>query len=252
MREAGSPKQRLDQILVERGLAPSKTVARALIMAGKVRQGTARLDKPGKTFAADTPLEVEAPPRYVSRGGEKMEAALRAFGLNLTGKTVLDIGASTGGFMDCLLQHGAVSATGVDVGRAQLHPRLHQDPRITSCEKVNARHLQPGDLPRETYDILVIDVSFISLRLIVPAVWPFLISGGEAIFLLKPQFEATREEVARGKGIIDEDTVRERIRDELLDFFTQTLPGAEVAGCIPCPVHGGDGNREFLAYLRKA
>lgn len=242
---------RLDALLVERELAPSKSAAQALIMAGKVRHGTDRLDKPGKSVPADLPLEIEQPPRYVSRGGDKMAAALEAFTIDPQGKTVLDIGASTGGFMDCLLQHGAISATGIDVGRAQLHPRLQNDQRVTSREKVNARYLSRPDLTRDLYDFLVIDVSFISLRLIAPAVWPFLNTPGEAVFLLKPQFEASREEVAKGRGIIQEDAVRERIRDDLEQFFQAQLPSVEVVGTIECPVAGGDGNREYLTYLRK-
>ncbi|MCH8475775.1 MAG: TlyA family RNA methyltransferase [Opitutales bacterium] len=244
-------RKRLDDILVDRGLAPSKAVAKALIMAGKVRSEERLLDKPGKAQPVDIPVTVEQPPRFVSRGGEKMQAALDAFDLCPAGATVLDVGLSTGGFSDCLLQAGAVGITGIDVGRAQLHPKLGADPRLTSIEKCNARHLQPGDLPRELYDWLVIDVSFISLRTVLPAVWPFLGVPGQAVLLIKPQFEAHREEVARFRGVIQDEAIRARIRDEFEEFIRRDLPGAGAPRIIDCPVHGGDGNQEFLAHVVK-
>ncbi|MCC5788660.1 MAG: TlyA family RNA methyltransferase [Opitutales bacterium] len=249
--KAPGNRKRLDDILVERGLAPSKAVAKALIMAGKVRSEDRVLDKPGKAQLGDIPLTVEQPPRFVSRGGEKMQASLEAFGLSPKGLSVLDVGLSTGGFSDCLLQAGAGEITGIDVGRAQLHPKLGNDPRLTSIEKCNARHLQPGDLPREYYDWLVIDVSFISLRTVLPAVWPFLASPGQAVLLIKPQFEAEREEVARSRGVIREEAIRQRIRSEFEDFFARQLPGVGAYEIIDCPVHGGDGNQEFLAHVVK-
>lgn len=246
-----SAKGRLDDLLVQRGLAPSKAVAKALIMAGKVRTEDRVLDKPGKTYPADFVFTVKEPPRFVSRGGEKMQAALDTFGISPEGATVLDIGLSTGGFSDCLLQAGAAEITGVDVGRAQLHPKLAKDPRLTSIEQCNARHLGPGELPRDLYDWLVVDVSFISLRTILPAVWPFLGTSGQAVLLIKPQFEASREEVSRHSGIIRDEEVRQRIRQEFETFLSAELPGARICQIIDCPVHGGDGNREFLAHLVK-
>src|SRR6187399_3128453 len=167
-------KIRLDELLVVRGLAATRAQAKALVMAGRVLHGTERLDKPGKDFAEDVELTVEQPPRFVSRGGEKLSAALEKFALDLKGAHVLDVGASTGGFTDCALQAGAADVVCVDVGRAQLHARLRADPRVTNLEKINARHLDPGALPRREFDVIVMDLSFISLRTVLPATWPLL------------------------------------------------------------------------------
>jgi 23S rRNA (cytidine1920-2'-O)/16S rRNA (cytidine1409-2'-O)-methyltransferase len=245
-------KQRLDELLVARGLSETRSQAKALIMSGRVRHGTERLDKPGKEYAADYELTIDQPPRFVSRGGEKLAAFLEKFPVNLTGANLLDIGASTGGFTDCALQAGAVSATCVDVGHGQLHERIRRDPRVTNLEKTNARHLQPGDLPRTSYEAVVMDVSFISLKSVLPAVWPFLAAGGTLIALVKPQFEAGKTEVDKGQGIIRDDVVRLRVLAEVRGFALQELPGAEVFGEMECPVAGADGNREFLLGLTKA
>ncbi|MBL9199671.1 MAG: TlyA family RNA methyltransferase, partial [Opitutaceae bacterium] len=156
-------RSRLDELLVVRGLAESRAQAKALIMSGRVRRGTERLDKPGKEFPADTELTVERPPRFVSRGGEKLAVALSHFAIDLQGTHVLDVGASTGGFTDCALQAGAADVVCVDVGRAQLHARLRADPRVTNLEKINARHLRASDLPRAEFDAIVMDLSCISL-----------------------------------------------------------------------------------------
>src|SRR3954470_14397207 len=170
------PKMRLDELLLARGLAESRSQAKALIMAGRVLRGTERLDKPGKEFLEDTPLQVEQPPRFVSRGGEKLSGFLQAFPTEivLAGAHVLDLGASTGGFTDCVLQAGAASVICVDVGRAQLHAKLRADPRVTNFEKINARHLRPSDLPRSSFDAVVMDLSFISLKAVLPAAWQFV------------------------------------------------------------------------------
>jgi len=245
-------KQRLDELLVTRGLSASRSQAKALIMSGRVRHGTERLDKPGKEYPVDFALSVDQPPRFVSRGGEKLAAYLEKFPLDLHGAHVLDIGASTGGFTDCALQAGADSATCVDVGTAQLHDKLRRDPRVTSLEKTNARHLAPGALPREHYDVLVMDLSFISLKSVLPAVWPFLRAGGSLIALVKPQFEAGKAEVDRGAGVIRDDAVRVRVFAEVRDFALRELPGASVHGEMECPIHGADGNREFLLGLRRS
>ena len=245
-------KQRLDELLVIRGLAPSRAQAKALIMTGRVRHGTDRLDKPGKEYPADFELTVDQPPRFVSRGGEKLAAFLEKFPVDLRGAHLLDVGASTGGFTDCALQAGAASATCVDVGHGQLHDRIRRDPRVTNLEKTNARHLAPGTLPRAAYDVLVMDLSFISLRSVLPAVWPFLRTGGVLIALVKPQFEAGKAEVDKGQGIIRDDAVRLRVLAEVRAFATKELPGAAVFGEMESPVHGADGNREFLLGLRKA
>ena len=244
-------KTRLDELLVARGLAPTRAQAKALIMSGRVRHGTERLDKPGKEFSADFELTLDQPPRFVSRGGEKLAAFLEKFPLDLTGAHVLDVGASTGGFTDCTLQSGAASVTCVDVGHGQLHEKIRRDPRVTNLEKLNARHLAPGALPRASYDAVVMDLSFISLKTVLPAVWPFLRPGGTLIALVKPQFEAGKAEVDKGEGIIRDDAVRARVLAEVRDFALRELAGAHLLGEMACPVHGADGNREFLLGLRK-
>ena len=247
-----APKQRLDELLVARGLAPTRAQAKALIMSGRVRHGTERLDKPGKEYAADYDLTIDQPPRFVSRGGEKLAAFLEQFPMDLTGAHVLDVGASTGGFTDCALQAGAVSATCVDVGHGQLHEKIRRDPRVTNLEKTNARHLSPGALPRASYDVVVMDLSFISVKSVLPAVWTFLRPGGNLNALVKPQFEAGKAEVDKGEGIIRDDAVRARVLAEVRDFARRELPGAELRGEMECPVHGADGNREYLLGLTKA
>ena len=186
-------KQRLDELLVARGLAPTRAQAKALIMSGRVRHGTERLDKPGKEYPADFAIEIDQPPRFVSRGGEKLAAYLERFPVDLRDAHVLDVGASTGGFTDCALQIGAASATCVDVGHGQLHEKLRRDPRVTNLEKINARSLAACDLPRASYDTVVMDLSFISLKSVLPAVWPFLRSGGVLIALGQKRAKEVRE-----------------------------------------------------------
>jgi 23S rRNA (cytidine1920-2'-O)/16S rRNA (cytidine1409-2'-O)-methyltransferase len=244
-------KQRLDELLVLRGLSPTRTQAKALIMTGRVRHGTERLDKPGKVYPADFEVTIDQPPRFVSRGGEKLAAFLEKFPVDLTGLNVLDVGASTGGFTDCALQAGASTVTCVDVGFGQLHDKIKRDQRVTNLEKTNARHLQPGELPRASYDAIVMDLSFISLKSVLPAVWAFLTPGGTLIALVKPQFEAGKAEVDKGQGIIRDDIVRERVLAEVREFALRELPGASVIGEMECPVHGADGNREFLLGLKR-
>ena len=244
-------KIRLDELVVARGLAESRAQAKALIMSGRVLHGTERLQKPGKDVAPDLELVVEQPPRFVSRGGEKLAGALAQFTLDLHGAHVLDIGASTGGFTDCALQAGAVDVVCVDVGRAQLHARLRADPRVTNIEKLNARFLRPGDLPRDRFDVVVMDVSFISLRSVLPAVWPFLRAGGTLVALVKPQFEAGKAEVDKGRGVIRDPAVQEATLVRVRDFALAELPGATLVGTMDSPIAGTDGNREFLLCLRK-
>jgi len=236
MSPATPKKQRLDELLVARGLAESRAQAKALIMAGRVRRGTERLDKPGKEFASDTELAVEQPPRFVSRGGEKLAAALAHFALDLRGAHILDVGASTGGFTDCALQAGAASAVCLDVGRAQLHAKLRNDSRVTNLEKVNAR----------------MDLSFISLCAVLPAVWPFVREEtGWLIALVKPQFEAGKAEVDKGRGVIRDAAVQDAALAKVRDFALAELPAAELVGHIDSPIKGADGNREFLLVLKK-
>jgi 23S rRNA (cytidine1920-2'-O)/16S rRNA (cytidine1409-2'-O)-methyltransferase len=245
-------KIRLDELLVARGLAETRTQAKALILAGRVWRGTERLDKPGRELPEDVDILLEQPPRFVGRGGEKLAAYLEKFPLDLRGAHVLDVGASTGGFTDCALQAGAASATCVDVGRAQLHGKLRADPRVTNLEQLNARHLRAGDLPRASYDAVVMDLSFISLKSVLPAVWPFLRAGGTLVALVKPQFEAGKAEADKGRGVIRDDAVRQAALDGVRDFALAELPGAQLIGEMESPVSGSDGNREFLLGLRKA
>jgi len=244
-------KQRLDEVLVARGLAASRAQAKALIMSGRVLHGTARLDKPGKEVASDIELCVEQPPRFVSRGGEKLAAALAHFAIDLRGAHLLDVGASTGGFTDCALQAGAATAVCLDVGRAQLHAKLRADPRVTNLEKINARHLAAGDLPRSEFDAIVMDLSFISLCAVLPAVWPFLRAGGPLVALVKPQFEAGKAEVDKGRGVIRDPAVQDAALQRVRDFALAELPHAELLGHIDSPIKGADGNREFLLALRR-
>ena len=244
-------KLRLDELLVERGLVESRAQAKALIMGGRVRRGTERLEKPGKEYPMDCLLEIEQAPRFVSRGGEKLIAFLEAFPMDLKGFEVLDVGASTGGFTDCMLQAGATRAICVDVGRAQLHARLRNDPRVTNLEQVNARHLRKGDLPLNDFDLVVMDLSFISLKQVLPAVWPFVKTGGTLIALVKPQFEAGKAEVDKGRGVIRDACVRQAVLEEVSAFALAELTGSLMIGRIDSPITGADGNHEYLIGLRK-
>jgi 23S rRNA (cytidine1920-2'-O)/16S rRNA (cytidine1409-2'-O)-methyltransferase len=245
-------KLRLDELLVARGLVASRAQAKAMIMSGRVRRGTERLEKPGKEFPEDLDLTIDQPPRFVSRGGEKLAGFLERFPLDLQGTHVVDVGASTGGFTDCVLQAGAADVICVDVGRAQLHPKLRGDPRVTNLEQVNARHLRPGDLPRSDFDVAVMDLSFISLRSVLPAVWSLLRPGGRLIALVKPQFEAGKAEADKGRGVIRDVAVQEAVLKGITAFALQELPGSSLLGSMDSPITGTDGNREFLIGLSKA
>lgn len=245
-------KQRLDELLVERGLVESRAQAKGLIMSGKVRSGTERLDKPGKEYPVGIPLEVLQPPRFVSRGGEKLSAFLEAYPMDVSGSTVLDVGASTGGFTDCLLQAGAARSVCVDVGRAQLHAKLLGDPRVTNIEKLNARNLTKGDLPLDQFDLVVMDLSFISLCSVLPAVWPFLKPTGTLIALVKPQFEAGKAEVDKGRGVIRDPEVRQAVLEMITRFALAELPHSTLIGRIDSPITGADGNHEYLIGLTKS
>lgn len=241
---------RLDVEMVTRGLAESREQAQRFILAGEVWVNGQRWDKASKPCAAGLDVEVRGHDRYVSRGGHKLEGALKDFSIDPTGLRCLDIGASTGGFTDCLLQHGAGEVVGVDVGNGQLHWKLRNDPRVKIFEGVNARDLAaiaaekfPG-----IFDLVVTDVSFISLRLVLPPAFDLLDSGGRVIALIKPQFEAGRAEVGKG-GIVRDPAVRQRVVDGLLrwagDFPVRSV------GVVPSPLPGRDGNEEFLWLLQK-
>jgi 23S rRNA (cytidine1920-2'-O)/16S rRNA (cytidine1409-2'-O)-methyltransferase len=186
----------------------------------------------------------------VSRGGVKLSPELDHFGFDPNGRVALDVGASTGGFTDCALQAGAADVVCVDVGRAQLHAKLRADPRVTNLEKINARHLRPGDLPRADFDAIVMDVSFISLKAVLPAVWNFLRPGGTLVALVKPQFEAGKAEVDKGRGVIRDVAVQDAVLARIGAFAVAELAGAEIVGTMDSPITGADGNREFLLVLR--
>lgn len=247
-------KQRLDILLVERGMAESRSLAQRLVMAGQVRvEGQVAL-KPGQEVPQEALLEVDLGPRFVSRGGEKLAAALEAFQVDVRGKTCADVGASTGGFSDCLLQNGARRVYAIDVGKGQLHWKLRQDERVVVMEETNARYLTR--LP-EAVDLVVIDASFISLRHILPAVHNWLARAqtpasiaGEVIALIKPQFEAGRELASRGAGVIRETQDQREILQGVLVFCQSA--GFAVAGLIRSPLLGPKGNVEFLAWLTQA
>lgn len=242
-------KTRLDQMLVARSLAASRTVAQALILEGKVRVGGQTETKAGRMVTDDAEIEVEAPPRFVSRGGEKLEGAFVAFpGWTVDGLVCLDVGSSTGGFTDCLLQHGAMRVMAVDVGTNQLAWKLRADPRVWARENFNARYMTAADLP-ERPARAVTDVSFISLTLILPPMAEVLLPGGEIVSLIKPQFEAGRGQ-APG-GVVTDPAVRARVVDDISRFGTQKL-GLDLLGVAESPLRGRDkGNIEYLAWWRK-
>lgn len=243
-------KKRLDDLIVSKGMADSRTQAKALILSGKVKLGTERLDKPGKNLPENSAIHVEAAPRFVSRGGEKLEGMLNFLKIPVKGLRVLDVGASTGGFTDCCLQRGASEATCVDVGRAQIHNKLIQDKRVTNIEKTNARYLKEGDLPHADYPLIVMDLSFISLTKVLPAIWSFISPGGHLIALVKPQFEAEKHEVDIGRGIIRNKDIHNRILTNIKNFSLSQLDSCELLGTMESPIRGTDGNREFLIALR--
>jgi 23S rRNA (cytidine1920-2'-O)/16S rRNA (cytidine1409-2'-O)-methyltransferase len=249
-RAARPSRQRLDQLLVERGLVETRSRAQALVMAGKVRVGegdAARTDrKPGDLLDAATPVEVVEPQPYVSRGGHKLAAAVDAFGIDPRGRICLDVGASTGGFTDVLLQRGAARVYALDVGRGQLSERLRGDPRVVSMERTNARTLGPAALP-EPVDLAVVDVSFISLGLVLgPVASCFGASGGDLVVLIKPQFEAGRDLVPG--GVVRDPAVHLDVLRAVVDRAS-TL-GLEPLDATPSPITGPEGNREFLLHLR--
>lgn len=236
-------KRRIDQLLVERGLAETRERAQALILAGYVHSGGKRIEKPGQQIPEDAAIDVTERLRYVSRGGLKLEAALRDFHIDAGGKICLDVGASTGGFTDCLLQHGAVRVYAFDVGTGQLDWKLRNDPRVIVREGVNARYLQPADLP-EPVDLIVCDVSFISVTMILPALRPLLRENGAMVILIKPQFEVGRDQV--GKGGIVRDPELHRQVCERIEGAAKAL-GFQTA-VMDSPILGAEGNREFLLY----
>ncbi len=241
-------KERLDVALVRRGLAPSRERARALIMAGQVYVGDRMLDKPGTLIPLDADCHLAQAPaelKYVSRGGLKLEKALATFQLSPEGLVALDVGASTGGFTHCLLEHGATRVYAVDVGHGQLAWTLRNDPRVVVMEHTNIRHLT--SLP-EPIQCVVIDVSFISLRLVLPAIIPLLAPEAWIVALVKPQFEAGKAEADKGSGVITDPAVHTRVLEELQEWIQKNTP-LKIKGLTDSPILGRDGNREFLLYL---
>ncbi len=247
---------RADQLLVERGLANSRSQAQRLIAAGvdwRVgQQAWQRIDKNGAVMPQDAELLLkdEAETRYVSRGGLKLEGALRATGLQVKGWTCLDVGQSTGGFTDCLLQQGAAQVTGVDVGHGQLHPRLHADPRVVCIEHCNARELSLAHCSQvHGFALIVADLSFISLTLVLPALTTLLTEQGQMLLLVKPQFELQATDIGKG-GLVQDPAkyvqVEERLRSSAQDV------GLQVAHWLPSVITGGDGNHEFFIHLRNS
>ena len=240
---------RIDKLLVDRGLAESRTKAQALVMAGVVLADEQRINKPSDTVASDAKVRLKGgddpTSRYVGRGGLKLETALRDFELNVEGLNCLDVGASTGGFTDCLLQHGAKRVIALDVGHNQIDYRLRTDPRVEVREGVNARYLQPGDFETR-FDLAVMDVSFISATKIMPAIVPLLQAAGRLITLIKPQFEVGRGEVGKG-GIVRDPQQHARVIAEVNQAALEL--GLQLKKVIESPILGGDGNVEFLAPL---
>jgi len=241
-------KTRLDQLLVQKGLVESREKAKALIMAGEVMVGGARADKPGHSFPEDSEITLKTGNiPYVSRGGLKLEAAIEHFGIDVNNLVMLDIGASTGGFTDCLLQSGAKRVIAIDVGYGQLHWKLRQDPRVVVIEKTNARYLEPEQI-NDNPDGAVIDVSFISLKLVIPVVSKLLPENSFIVALIKPQFEAGKDHVGKGGVVRDEETHNRIVRDIREFCINQGWnPGGEIAS----PILGPKGNKEFLIYLTR-
>ncbi|HSL45977.1 MAG TPA: TlyA family RNA methyltransferase [Anaerolineales bacterium] len=248
------PKVRLDVLLVERGLAESRAKAQALVMAGQVRVSGQVALKPATAIPSDSVLTVDSGPRFVSRGGEKLEAALQAFEVDVTGLVCADVGASTGGFTDCLLQRGAAKVYAIDVGKGILHWKLRNDPRVVVMEETNARYVE--SLP-EQVSLVTVDASFISLKILLPVVKKWLEPSqekggkgeGEIIALIKPQFEAGKKDVARGDGVIRDPEIHRQVLLDVLGYARQD--GFQIRGLIKSPLLGPKGNAEFLVWLGK-
>jgi 23S rRNA (cytidine1920-2'-O)/16S rRNA (cytidine1409-2'-O)-methyltransferase len=240
-------KSRLDQLLVGRGLFPSREQARRAILAGNVSVGTRIAAKPSELLDEQTAIAVKATRKYVGRGALKLESALEHFDIDVHGKTALDIGASTGGFTDCMLQRGAEKVYAVDVGYGQLDWKLRNDPRVIVLEKINARFLTRDQVP-ELVDVCVIDVSFISMTLILPNAMALLRPDGIILALIKPQFELQRPEVGKG-GIVCDPRLHQKAQDKIVAFVNDL--GHVVDGIAPAAIKGADGNQEFFACIRR-
>jgi 23S rRNA (cytidine1920-2'-O)/16S rRNA (cytidine1409-2'-O)-methyltransferase len=240
-------KARIDQTLVERGFFASRERAQRAIMAGEVRVGDRVFAKAAELIEIDAPISIVQPPQFASRGALKLGGALDFFGVEVKGKIALDIGSSTGGFTDCLLQRGAAKLFAVDVGHGQLAWKLRNDPRVTVMEKVNARFLSREDIP-EVADLCVIDVSFISLTLILPRAFELIAPEGMILALIKPQFELQRKDVGRG-GIVRGPALHEKVQQKIVKFVEEA--NYHVVGLVPSTITGTDGNQEFFICIRK-
>jgi 23S rRNA (cytidine1920-2'-O)/16S rRNA (cytidine1409-2'-O)-methyltransferase len=239
-------KDRLDALMLNRGMCDSREQAKRLVLAGEVKVNGRLVDKPAEKFGEEAVVEIKEKPKYVGRGGLKLEGALEAFGIQVSGWVCMDVGASTGGFTDCLLQRGALRVHALDVGTNQLVWKLRNDPRVISKEKFNARHMEPEDIG-EKVRLAVMDLSFISLTKVLPAVFGVLQEGGELVCLIKPQFELDREDIGKG-GIVREEELRERAVEKIRRFVTEEH-GKDWKGFIPASIAGMDGNQEFLAWI---
>lgn len=242
-------KKRLDVMLFERGLAQSREKARTVIMSGNVYVDNQKADKPGTLFKDDAKIEVRSPQiAYVSRGGLKLEKAIKTFGIDLNGKIAMDIGASTGGFADCMLQNGAKKVYSVDVGYGQLDWKLRNDPRVINLERTNIRYLDESSVA-DKLDFFSVDVSFISLRLVLPVARRFMAEKATAVCLIKPQFEAGRENVGKN-GVVRDKTVHESVISGICEFVLKN--GFDILGLDFSPIKGPKGNIEYLIYLQKS
>lgn len=242
-------KKRADVLLVERGLAESRTRAQALILAGKVFSNTKRIDKAGQQLPEDAPIEVKGQDHpWVSRGGLKLAHAIEVFNIDPKGKTAIDIGASTGGFTDVLLSHGAEKVYAVDVGRGQFAWKLREDPRVVLLERTNARYLSADEIP-EAVDILVCDASFIGLEIILPAPMALAAEAAELVALIKPQFEVGKGQVGKG-GVVRDPDLHDAVCKRISDWL-DAQPGWSVVGLAESPIKGPEGNVEFLIYARR-
>ncbi|MDR1458091.1 MAG: TlyA family RNA methyltransferase [Puniceicoccales bacterium] len=243
---------RADELLVKDGLVASKNLAQVLIMAGKVRASTDDVvDKPSRKFPLGQRFLIDSPPKFVSRAGEKLAYFIDTFGIKITDCICLDVGASTGGFSDCLLQNGAKTVVGIDVGYGQLHYKLQKNPRMINLEKINARTVVSNMLPFNKFDVIVMDLSFISLKLVLENIWKLLETNGILIALIKPQFEAGKQDVDKHAGIIKDRSLQEKIRDDILEFSLSRLKNILPLGIVDSPIAGTDGNREFLLGMKK-
>jgi 23S rRNA (cytidine1920-2'-O)/16S rRNA (cytidine1409-2'-O)-methyltransferase len=241
-----TPRRRLDAELVRRGLVASRSEAYAAVAAGRVTVAGAPALRPARLVSSGEPVQLLGPARrFVSRGGDKLDAALDHFALDVSGRAALDAGASTGGFTDCLLQRGAAPVIAVDVGHGQLHPKIRTDPRVTVRERLNVRALTIDDIGGAV-DVVVADLSFISLRTVLPALFDVAKRRADLVLLVKPQFEAGRAEVSRGRGVVRDDAVHERVRVDINDVLR--AGGAAIMGWMESPLRGADGNVEYFVH----